>query len=226
VIKLEERVDRLKAYPFEILGIGRIKFTSVDQMLTTKSYVRSVTLGVKLPEEQQIAALHPQLIKVLEQRFGNRLNLLHCSTGKFREALKGGSVSLGHVWEEIYALCFDSISTKLGFGQDTFFFKTHLTKEREDGMVIYKINLIFGRKPPTQLSPALETMVTKFLNAAMGGKSLPIYDWVKKFTQYHRDVYRRPESSYWRVYQINFTRFRRATRRILRKIPVVNHILT
>lgn len=164
-------------------GVSRVRRTPVQYKRHSQlPYYAIADIRVSLPPLEQLSGHYPELIDRLEKDWKGSLSSLNCNTGNFRQALAEGRVSLGHVWAEIFCLCLDYVSVRLGYGHIRFeeFFR-HL-KENED-CVEYRVRLFFSEPFPEEFG-GLEYLVTGYLNAAILGHWFPIKRRLSEFVRY------------------------------------------
>lgn len=159
---------------FKLMGGLSEVFPTTAQLATRTSlpFYSGVKLKVCLPPQIQLTKYQSNLIKRLNDDWGESLSCLRCSTGDFRRALNDGKVSLGHVWAEIYSISLHKVTLELGFG-DIHFSENFQVLIQENNYMVYRILLFFSKQLPEEFG-GLEYLVTGYLNAAIEEQPFPI----------------------------------------------------
>lgn len=169
---------------FKLLGGVSEVFPTTEQ-LTRRSalpFYSGIKLRVMIPPSLQLSRYQPNLVKRLNQDWGQTLSCLRCSEGDFRKALNEGRVTLGHIWAEIYSISLHKVTFELGFG-DIEFNENNWVLEEAEASMDYRILIFFSKKYPEEFG-GLEYLITGYLNAVIEDQPFPIRKRLDEFIIY------------------------------------------
>lgn len=152
------------------------------------AWYRQIILEVNYPPEAQLSTAHPKAMKQLLQDVP-QLSVVHgglsCGmTGDFGSEIQEDThgESLGHVWEHVAAHAFDEVSSRLGYGDHQFVWRTEVVKQTSSS-IIYKICAFHEVKPPGEFF-GLELLVCGYVNALFEGKAFRFGRRVDDFVEH------------------------------------------
>lgn len=148
-----------------VSGLSRVMKSRKKETVSKLPWNSYCFVKVELPPEKIWSVDQPILVNHLKNDWGLTLSSLNCSSGGFGTALNQPyKINMGHIWAEIFSLCFDSVSVRLGYGHVEFDERFSLEKETPD-FTIYKIRLFYSERLPEEFS-GLEYLVSGYLNDA------------------------------------------------------------
>ena len=158
-------------------------------------WYRTIKLMVRLPREGQNTKSYPgfseRLIAELPELSVKKGGLTCGRTENFASHLRHGT-SMGHVWEHVYAFCFDVASTSLGYGTHAFRWQTKAVVKKDDH-TIYRIRMFHEVEPPPEFH-GLEMIVCGYLNTLLENGDFPLRKRLSDFVS-HRTLNARPNTS-------------------------------
>jgi len=148
-------------------------------------WYRTIKLLVRLPREGQNTKSYPdfveKLIKDIPELSVKKGGLTCGQAEDFVSHLRHGT-SMGHVWEHVYAFCFDMVSTSLGYGAHAFRWQTKAVLKKGD-YTIYRIRMFHEVEPPPEFY-GLELLVCGYLDALIENKEFPLRKRLANFVDH------------------------------------------
>lgn len=181
----------MRSLIFNIRGITEFRPTPPslkERVGECYQWYRVIRLLVRLPKEKQNSKFYPEFTKRLLSELPElsiKNGGLPCGlAGDFTENLKKGT-SMGHVWEHVYAFCFDMTSSSLGYGQHVFRWQTKVVESKEE-YTIYRLRMFHESEPPAEFF-GLESLVCGYLNALIEGEDFPLKRRLRSFIEYRKE---------------------------------------
>lgn len=176
----------------EFVPITRTRHDSAESQF---SYTTYTLVTINAPCYRILVRHYPDLQKRLLVDLGARLSLGECSKDDFGAALQAGEVSLGHLWAEIFSLCF-YLAAKAGQSgniQESFRFRRVNPKELvrpNRKQTVFLVRIYF----PNRLIEDIQFIaksVTEYLNAAATGRPFSILNCMLEYLEEHQSMLER-----------------------------------